>query len=347
MIDRVSKVCFLTAALLGLSLTGCKPTIIPLKGSGSTFASPLYNAWSSGFATDHPRIQITYQPVGSGEGIRQVSEGTVDFGGTDGPMTDEQLASAKAKRGVDILHFPIAVGADVPVYNLPGVTAELNFTGKALAGIFLGVITKWNDPELVKANPGVPLPETQIAVCHRLDGSGTTYVWADFLAKVSPEWKTKVGVATSVNWPVGSSGKGNEGVAALVRQTPNSIGYVELVYALQNTMAYGQVQNPSGKFVKADLNSVTAAAAAVADNMPDDFRVSITNAPGVSAYPISSFTWMLVPRDMKDLDQAKALKAFLRWGITDGQKYTENLSYAPLTKSIVDKEQNLVGTLQY
>jgi phosphate transport system substrate-binding protein len=207
--------------------------------------------------------------------------------------------------------------------------------------------TNWNDPEITKANPGVNLPGDKIVVCHRSDGSGTTYVWADYLAKVSPEWKSKVGVAASVNWPVGIGGKGNEGVAGFVRQSPNSIGYVELIYAIQNKMTYGQVQNTSGKFVKADLNSVTAAAAGAVESMPADFRVSITNAPGVAAYPVSSFTWMLVPRDLKDIDKGRALKAFLLWGITDGQKYTENLSYAPLAKSVVDKELLLIKTLQY
>lgn len=351
MIERRSVIASLAAAVVALSLTACKsssgPQTISLNGAGSTFANPLYSAWGSAYAQLHPGTEINYQSIGSGGGIRQVIAGTVDFGGTDGPMTDQQLAEAKSKLGTDILHFPVALGADVPVYNIPGVTAALNFTPEALAGIYLGKITKWNDPEIAKANPGVSLPPSQIVVCHRSDGSGTTYVWVDYLAKVSPEWKSKVGVSTSVNWPVGIGGKGNEGVAGFVRQSPNSIGYVELVYAIQNKMTYGQVKNASGKFIKADLNSLTAAAAGAVQNMPDDFRVSITNAPGDNSYPISSFTWMLVPRDFKDKTKGAALRAFLQWGITDGQKNTEPLSYAPLAKPVVDKELQAIKTLTY
>lgn len=320
---------------------------VTLTGAGSTFAYPLYSAWGNEYAKLHPGVQVNYQSIGSGGGIRQVSTGTVDFGGTDGPMTDAQLADAKSKTGTDILHFPVALGADVPVYNIPGVSSDINFTADALAGIFLGKITKWNDPYIAKANPGVNLPANDIVVCHRSDGSGTTYVWVDYLSKVSPEWKSRVGVATSVNWPVGIGGKGNEGVAGFVRQTPNSIGYVELIYAIQNKITYGQVQNSSGKFVKANLNSVTEAAAGAVKNMPADFRVSITNAPGAGTYPISSFTWMLVPRDAKDKSKGAALKAFLLWGITDGQKDTQPLSYAPLAKSVVEKELAALKTLHY
>lgn len=342
----------LTAAVLTLSIIGCKSSgsgsePVTLNGAGSTFAYPLYSAWSSEYAKLHPGLQINYQSIGSGGGIRQVSEGTVDFGGTDGPMTEQQLADAKSKRVTNILHFPVALGADVPVYNVPGVKADLNFTANALAGIFLGKIAKWNDPEIAKANPGVNLPPDQIVVCHRSDGSGTTYVWVDYLAKVSPEWKSKIGVATSVSWPVGIGGKGNEGVAGFVRQTPNSTGYVELAYAIQNKMTYGKVQNTTDKFIKADLNSVTAAAAGAVASMPADFRVSITNAPGADAYPVSSFTWMLVPQDFLNAEKGKALKAFLLWGITDGQASTQKLSYAPLAKSVVDKELELIKTLHY
>ena len=320
---------------------------VTLTGAGSTFAYPLYSAWGNEYAKLHPGVQVNYQSIGSGGGIRQMSTGTVDFGGTDGPMTDAQLADAKSKTGTDILHFPVALGADVPVYNIPGVSSDINFTADALAGIFLGKITKWNDPYIAKANPGVNLPANDIVVCHRSDGSGTTYVWVDYLSKVSPEWKSRVGVATSVNWPVGIGGKGNEGVAGFVRQTPNSIGYVELIYAIQNKITYGQVQNSSGKFVKANLNSVTEAAVGAVRNMPADFRVSITNAPGAGTYPISSFTWMLVPRDAKDKTKGAALKAFLLWGITDGQKNTQPLSYAPLAKSVVEKELAALKTLHY
>ena len=351
MIRRRSVVTSLAAALVTLTLTACKSSsttqTITLNGAGSTFANPLYSAWSSAYAQLHPETQINYQSIGSGGGIRQVIAGTVDFGDTDGPMTDQQLAEAKSKLGTDVLHFPVALGADVPVYNIPGVTAALNFTPAALAGIYLGKITMWNDPEIAKANPGVSLPANQIVVCHRSDGSGTTYVWVDYLSKISPEWKSKVGVNTSVNWPVGIGGKGNEGVAGFVRQSPNSIGYVELVYAVQNKMTYGKVENVSGKFVKADLGSLTAAATGAVQNMPADFRVSITNAPGDDTYPVSSFTWMLVPKDFKDKSKGTALKSFLVWGITDGQKNTEALSYAPLAKSVVDKELQAIKTLNY
>lgn len=339
---------FLLIGALSAAFTTCAVSQqVTLTGAGSTFAYPLYSAWGSEYAKLHPGTRVNYQSIGSGGGIRQVSEGTVDFGGTDGPMTDQQLAGAKSTRKTDILHFPVALGADVPVYNIPGVKADINFTPSALAGIFLGKITKWDDPEIKKANPGVNLPSNNIIVCHRSDGSGTTYVWVDYLSKISKEWKDKVGVATSVNWPVGIGGKGNEGVAGFVRQTPNAIGYVELIYALQNKMTYGSVQNSAGKFEKADLASVTAAAAGAVKNMPADFRVSITNAPGAGAYPVSSFTWMLVPRDMTDKAKGAALKAFLTWGITDGQKDAERLSYSPLAKSVVDKEMQLIKTLHY
>ena len=233
----------------------------------------------------HPELNFNYQSIGSGGGIRQILAGTVDFGASDGPMTDEQLGQAKTK----ILHFPTVLGANVPTYNIPGISQELNFTPEALAGIYLGKITKWNDPAIANANKGVNLPDSDIIVVHRSDGSGTTYIWVDYLSKVSEEWKTKVGKNTSVNWPVGLGGKGNEGVSGLVKQTPGAIGYVELIYAIQNNMPYGKVRNSSGVFVKADLASVTAAAAGAAKSMPDDFRVSITNAPGKTAYPDIQF----------------------------------------------------------
>jgi phosphate transport system substrate-binding protein len=266
----------------------------------------------------------------------------VDFGGSDGPMSDEQLAQSKFK----ILHFPTVLGADVPSYNIAGVSGELNFTQKALAGIFLGTITKWNDPELTKANPGVNLPSTDIVVVHRSDGSGTSYIWTDFLSKVSEEWKNKVGKGTSVNWPVGLGGKGNEGVSGLVKQTPNAIGYIELVYAAQNGIAFGKVQNAAGKFIKADLASVTAAAAGAAKNMPDDFRVSITNAPGATSYPIASFTWLLIPAHIEDAAKRDAIQGFLKWMLTEGQKYNEGLTYSQLPKGVVEKELKALSLIQ-
>jgi phosphate transport system substrate-binding protein len=313
-----------------------------LNAAGATFPYPIYSKWFDVYHTAHPNTQINYQSIGSGGGIRQLQAGTVDFGASDGPMSDEQLAQSKFK----ILHFPTVLGADVPSYNIAGVTGELNFTQKALAGIFLGTITKWNDPELTKTNPGVNLPSADIVVVHRSDGSGTTYIWTDFLSKVSDEWKNKVGKGTSVNWPVGLGGKGNEGVSGLVKQTPNAIGYIELVYAAQNGIAYGKVQNAAGKFVKADLAGVTAAAAGAAKSMPDDFRVSITNAPGATSYPVSSFTWLLIPAHMEDAAKRDAVKDFLKWMLTEGQKYAEGLTYAPLPKPVIEKEQKAISLIQ-
>ncbi len=308
-----------------------------LNGAGATFPYPMYSKWFSEYHKLHPDIQINYQSIGSGGGIRQVINGTVDFGASDGPMTDEMLKETKTK----ILHMPTVLGADVPAYNIPGVTAQLNFTPEALAGIFLGRITKWNDKTLTSANPGVNLPDRDIIVVHRSDGSGTTYIWTDYLSKISPEWKSQVGNATSVKWPIGLGGKGNEGVAGSIRQLQGSIGYVELIYAVQNNINYGSVKNAAGNFVKASLESVTAAAAS-APKMPADFRVSITNAPGKEAYPISSFTWLLIPEQSKDAAKGKILADFLNWMVTDGQKMTAALSYAPLPESVVQKEKEAI-----
>jgi phosphate transport system substrate-binding protein len=313
-----------------------------INGAGATFPYPIYSKWFDQYHRMFPQIQINYQSIGSGGGIRQVLEGTVDFGATDGPMTDEQLKQAKTR----ILHFPTVLGADVAAYNVPGVTQELNLTPEALAGIFLGKITKWNDPELKKANTGVNLPDKNIVVVHRSDGSGTTYVWVDYLSKVSPEWKSKVGVNTSVNWPVGLGGKGNEGVAGLVKQTPNSIGYVELIYAVQNKMTYGKVRNSAGSFVKADLASITAAATGAAKQMPADFRVSITNAAGKDVYPVSSFTWLLIPAKIQDQTKKKAIKDFLQWMLNDGQNQVEALSYARLPKEVVAMELKAIAGIE-
>jgi phosphate transport system substrate-binding protein len=334
----------IAAVLLTFSLIGsawAEPMLI--NGAGATFPYPVYSKWFDEYAKIHPDIHINYQSIGSGGGIRQASELTVDFGATDGPMNDEQLSKAKVK----LLHFPTVMGAVVPTYNIPGVTAELNFTPKALAGIFLGTITKWNDPEIAKANPGVKLPENSIVVVHRSDGSGTTYIWVDYLSKVSPEWKEKVGVGTSVNWPVGLGGKGNEGVSGLVKQTPYSIGYVELIYAAQNKIDYGLVQNSAGKFIKASLESVTSAAAGAAKAMPADFRVSLTNAPGDMAYPIASFTWLLIPEKIDDPKKGKAITGFLQWMLKDGQQYAPGLLYAPLPKEVVAMEEKAVGQIKY
>lgn len=319
---------------------------LAINAAGATFPYPIYSKWFDAYHTAHSNIAINYQSIGSGGGIRQVLAGTVDFGASDGPMSDDQIKEFKEKRGIDILHFPTVLGADVPSYNIPGVSAELNFTQKAIAGIFLGTVTKWNDPEIANANPGVKLPKDDIVVVHRSDGSGTTYIWTDFLSKISDEWKNKVGKGTSVNWPVGLGGKGNEGVSGLVKQTPDSIGYIELVYALQNNIAFGKVQNAGGKFVKADLAGVTAAAAGAAKTMPDDFRVSITNAPGATAYPVSSFTWLLIPAKIDDAAKRDAIKGFLKWMLTDGQGYNEGLAYAKLPKAVADKELKAISKIQ-
>src|SRR5437867_7127054 len=313
-----------------------------INGAGATFPYPIYSKWFNEYHRKFPQIQINYQSIGSGGGIRQVIEGTVDFGATDGPMTDEQLKQAKTK----ILHFPTVLGAVVPAYNVPGVTQEINFTPEALAGIFLGKITKWSDPEFKKANAGVNLPDKNIVVIHRSDGSGTTYVWVDYLTKVSPEWKSKVGVNTSVNWPVGLGGKENEGVAGLVKQTPYSLGYVELIFAIQNKMGYGKVRNAARAFVKAELASVTAAAGSAAKQMPADFRVSITNAAGKDAYPIASFTWLLIPAKIADPAKKKAIVDFLQWMLKDGQIMVETLSYAKLPKEVVAMETTAIAGIQ-
>ena len=310
-----------------------------INGAGATFPYPIYSKWFDQYHKLHPELQFNYQSIGSGGGIRQIIAGTVDFGATDGPMNDDQLKQAKNK----ILHFPTVLGADVPAYNLPGINQELNFTPEALAGIFLGRITKWNDPAITGANQGVNLPDTDIIVVHRSDGSGTTYIWVDYLSKISEEWKTKVGKGTSVNWPVGLGGKGNEGVAGLVKQQPGAVGYVELIYAIQNNMPYGKVRNSAGVFVKAELASVTAAAAGAAKSMPDDFRVSITNAPGKTAYPVSSFTWLLVPEKIDDPAKKKAIVDFLHWMLKDGQGLVEALSYAKLPKEVVAKETKAIS----
>jgi phosphate transport system substrate-binding protein len=312
-----------------------------LNGAGATFPNPIYSKWFSEYHKLHSDVEINYQSIGSGGGIRQVTEGTVDFGASDMPMTDGQLAEAQQKLGTKILNIPSVLGAVVPAYNIPGVTGEVKFTPEALAGIFLGKITKWNDKELTSANPGLNLPDKAIIVVHRSDGSGTTFIWTDYLSKVSPEWKSKVGSGTSVSWPTGLGGKGNEGVAGSIRQLGGSIGYVELIYAAQNNITFGSVKNAAGVFLKATLAGVTAAAAS-APAMPADFRVSITDAPGKDAYPISSFTWLLIPMQSKDPAKGKILADFLNWMSTDGQKMTSELSYAPLPANVVKKEKEVI-----
>lgn len=325
---------------LMLLLTGAATAQTNLNAAGATFPYPIYSKWFNEYHKQHPDIQINYQSIGSGGGIRQVLSGTVDFGASDGPMTDEQLSQAKTK----ILHIPTVLGAVVPAYNVPGVKTELKFTPQALAGIFLGRITTWNDPLIAKANPGISLPGTSIIVVHRSDGSGTTYIWTDYLSKTSPEWKSQVGAKTSLSWPVGLGAKGNEGVAGMVRQMEGAIGYVELIYALQNNISYGSVKNPAGEFVKASLASTTSAAASA--KMPADFRVSITNAPGKDAYPIASFTWLLIPVQAKDAHRGQIIKDFLNWMVQDGQNMVTQLSYAPLPKEVAVKVKASIGQVR-
>ena len=310
-------------------------TGLQINGAGATFPYPIYSKWFSEYNKLHPDVQINYQSIGSGGGIRQVTAQTVFFGASDGPMTDEQLKAAPGP----ILHLPTVLGAVVPVYNVPGLEGELKLSGAVIADIYLGKARKWNDPSIARLNPGVKLPATDITVVHRSDGSGTTYIFVDYLSKVSPDWKSKVGVNTSVNWPAGVGGKGNEGVAGLVSQTPGSIGYVELIYATQNKISYGAVQNAAGKFVTASTESVTAAAAEAAKKMPPDFRVSITNAPGDGAYPISSFTWLLLYETPQDKALGKVMVDFMNWALTDGQKFAPDLGYAPLPASVVELEK--------
>lgn len=322
----------LMALALVAGMIGTSRAETNLNGAGATFPNPIYQKWFSEYHNAHNDVQINYQSIGSGGGITQLTNGTVDFGASDGPMTDEQLSKIQGK----VFHIPTVLGAVVPTYNVAGVSSDLKFTGEILADIFLGNIKNWNDPRLAKANPGVKFPDEEIAVIHRAEGSGTTYIFTDFLSKVSSTWKDKVGKGGAVNWPAGLAGKGNEGVAGMVKQTEGSIGYVELIYAVSNKMPYGSVQNAAGTFVKASLESVTAAAASVKD-MPDDFRVSITNAPGKDAYPISSFTWLLVPAEWADAGKQKAFVGFLNWMVDQGQSMTSALSYAPLPKSVAQK----------
>ena len=325
----------LLALATGVTLLACVVDAqSTINGAGATFPYPIYSKWFAEYNKLKSNVQINYQSIGSGGGIRQLTNQTVFFGATDGPMTPEQLQAAPGR----ILHLPTVLGAVVPIYNLPGTQGELKFNGPVLADIFLGKITKWNDPAIAKLNSGMKLPATDITVVHRSDGSGTSYIWVDFLAKLSPEWLKKVGVNTSVNWPVGLGGKGNEGVSGLVQQTPGSIGYVELIYALQNKIAYGSVQNAEGEFVRATIQAVTAAAGAAVKNMPKDFRVSITNAPGKGVYPISSFTWLLLYENPKDKAQSKVMVDFMKWALTDGQKFAASLGYAPLPDAVVKLE---------
>lgn len=339
-----SKIFLIVVVLMGLFATSSFAQL-KLNGAGATFPYVIYSKW---FDVYHQKtgIEFNYQSIGSGGGIKQVIEGTVDFGATDGPMTDEQLLQAKQKQGSDVLHIPMVMGGEAVAYNLPQVGGGLNLSPDVLADIYLGKIIKWNDKRITAINKGKNLPNKSIIVTHRSDGSGTTYIFTDYLSKVSKQWETKVGKGTSVNWPVGLGGKGNEGVAGLVKQTEGAIGYIELAYAVQNKLDYANLQNKAGNFIKPSFDAVSAAALGAIKNMPEDFRVSITNADGKDAYPISGFTWLLIYKDMKDKKKADAVKNFLLWALTDGQKYAKELYYAPIPKELeklIEKKVALIS----
>ena len=317
------------------------PSSLLLNATGATFPNIIYSKWFTEYNRLHPDIQVNYNPLGSGAGIKQLQAGTVDFGASDMPLTDKLITDFKFA----VLHFPTVLGAVIPTYNIQGVNQELNFTGEVLADIFMGKITKWNDPAIAGINKGVHLPDQDIVIVHRSDGSGTTFVWTDYLSKVSSEWESKVGRSTSVNWPVGLGGKGNEGVSGLIKETPGALGYVELTYAIQNKLAYGRVKNSAGVFVKPDLVGVTAAAASESKKMPADFRVSITNASGKAAYPICSFTYLLIPAKIDDAAKKNAIKDFLHWMLTEGQNDAEGLFYARLPKDVVARELKTIAQI--
>jgi phosphate transport system substrate-binding protein len=334
------KLKVIAAGVLALVTAGASAQNI--NGAGATFPYPIYSKWFSEYSQLHPSVKINYQSIGSGGGIRQVTEGTVDFGASDGPMSDQQISGAKVK----VMHIPTVLGAVVPVYNIPGVSKELNFSGDVIADIYLGKITKWNDGRIAKDNPGVSLPDKPILPVYRSDGSGTTYILSDYLSEVSSGWQSGPGKGTAINWPVGIGQKGSEGVAGMVRQSPYSFGYVELLYAVQNKMSYGLVKNASGKYLKASTDGVTAAAAAAAKSMPADYRVSITNAPGADSYPISSFTWLLIPTHSTDPAKAKALADFVGWMLDHGESEAAALTYAPLPKPVQDMVRKSIANIK-
>src|SRR6059036_90664 len=323
-----SKILLGLAIVSGLGATASAQMMI--NGAGATFPYPIYSKWFDEYAKVDPSVRFNYQSIGSGGGQKQILAQTVDFGASDGPMSDDNLAKAPGK----LLHIPTVAGADVVAYNLPGNPA-LKFDADTIAGIFLGQIKKWNDPKITTLNPGVSLPDQEIVVVHRSDGSGTTYIWTDYLSKISPDWKTKVGANTSVNWPTGIGGKGNEGVAGQIKQTPGALGYVELIYAVQNKMPYAEVKNAAGEFVKPNIQSVTAALATA--DIPDDFRFSMTNAPGKGAYPIAGATWLLVYQQQKDAGKGRKLLEFLKWAVKDGEKMARDLQYAPLPENLQER----------
>ncbi len=335
------KVKFLSAVVL--AATAVFPLAAQnLTGAGATFPNPIYSRWFSEYSQQHPNVHINYQSVGSGAGIRQVTQKTVDFGASDGPMSDQQLNESKVK----LIHIPTVLGAVVPVYNVPGISGDLKFAPEVIAGIYLGVITNWNDANIQHDNPGVKLPDHQILPVYRSDGSGTTYIFTDFLSKVVPEFQQRVGKGTSVKFPVGIGQKGNEGVAGMVKNSQFSFGYIELIYAEQNHIPFGSVRNHDGKYLKASTEGVTAAAAADAKMIPPDYRVSITNAPGPNSYPISSFTWLLIPQHWDDQAKGKVMVDFLNWMLEHGEEEAAGMTYAPLPKPVADRVRQTIKTIQ-
>jgi phosphate transport system substrate-binding protein len=329
-----------TLPFLGLICASAVSAQMTINGAGATFPYPIYSKWFDEYAKVDPSVRFNYQSIGSGGGQKQILAQTVDFGASDGPMSDDNLAKAPGK----LLHIPTVAGADVVAYNLPG-NPVLKLDPDAIAGVFLGQIKKWNDPKIAALNPGIKLPDQDIVVVHRSDGSGTTYIWTDYLSKISSEWKQKVGTNTSVNWPAGLGGKGNEGVAGQIKQTPGALGYVELIYAVQNKMPYADVKNASGEFMKASLESITAAMATA--QIPDDFRFSMTNAPGKDAYPIAGATWLLVYEQQKDPMKGKKLVEFLKWAMKDGEKMARDLQYAPLPEKVQERVLKRVDEIKY
>jgi len=333
----------LSMAVLAAGLfatTGVMPAQ-QLTGAGATFPNPIYSRWFSEYAKEHPGVQINYQSIGSGAGIKQVTTKTVDFGASDAILTDEQLQTSQVK----LTLIPTVLGAVVPVYNVPGVASDLKFSGEVIADIYLGKITKWNDGRIKQDNPGVNLPDHQILPVYRSEGSGTTFIFTDFLSKVNPDFKSKVGAAASVRWPLGIGQKGNEGVAGMIRNSPFSFGYVELIYAVQNKMSYGEVKNSAGKWVKASTAGVTAAAAASAKSIPADYRISITNAPGADSYPISSFTWLLIPNPSSDPAKGKVLHDFLIWMLDKGEAEAAGMTYAPLPAPVAARVRETIKSI--
>jgi phosphate transport system substrate-binding protein len=340
----------LIISLVSVALTGCGTTggnstgEVMLQGAGATFPNPLYQKWFAEYNKITPNAKFDYQSIGSGGGIKQITAKTVDFGGSDAPMKDDELKAAPG----DILHIPTVLGAVVVTYNVPSLKTDLKLTPEAIAGIYLGKITKWNDTSIASSNPGVTFPDTTINVVRRSDGSGTSFVWTDYLSKISPEWKSSIGAGAMVNWPnVGLAAKGNEGVTGQVKSTPNSLGYVELIYAEQNKLPYAWVKNSAGEFVKPSLESVTAAAASAAGQMPDDLRISITNSPGKDAYPVSSYTYFLVYKNQDNEAKGKALVNFLWWAIHDGEKMTKDLLYAPLPQEVAAKAEDKIKSITF